>query len=62
MRVQILATSLISTFFLGLAVDLLVNIKAPPQQGMSRGLRLLMDRNPAHLAVRVCGTTEDMIF
>lgn len=61
MRVQILATSLISTFLLGLAVDLILNIKAPPQQGMSRGLRLLMDRNSAHLAVRVCGTIRDDI-
>ena len=61
-NVQILATSLISTFLLGLGVDLILNIKAPPQQGMSRGLRLLMDRNGAHLAVRGCVTLSDSIL
>jgi len=50
-RLSILfATSLLSTFLLGLSIDLVLNINAPQGQGISRGLRFLMDRNSAHLA------------
>ncbi|KAF8526010.1 hypothetical protein BU17DRAFT_40923 [Hysterangium stoloniferum] len=51
----IISTSLLATFFLALSVDLIIHSKSTPQQGMARGLRLLLDRNPSHIA-EILGT------
>ncbi|KIJ51354.1 hypothetical protein M422DRAFT_26773 [Sphaerobolus stellatus SS14] len=44
----IISTALISTFFGALGLDLAIHINSPPGEGQSRGLPLLLDRNPAH--------------
>jgi len=46
----IISTALISTFFAALAIDITIHMKSPLGEGMSSGLRLLLDRNPSHSA------------
>jgi Domain of unknown function (DUF4203) len=46
---QLFATASVGTFLISLGFDLVMH----KQSGMSRGLRTLFDRNPAHLAVSI---------